>query len=149
MSVAATVSAVVTTPPLSTAADPTHETGPIFRVAHSASSAMATAVDIPKNLRGRWWTFLAIGANVDFGVLCADPITKQTPSAPTLTYGALCATGTGSTAAASETALDGVEKQVFVPTKARRIVYVSSSAPSAPASFKASLSSDQTGSQVA
>ena len=122
-------------------ADPTHEAGLVFRVAHSTSSGQATAADIPKNARGRYWDVLSVGANVQWGFLLIGD------TAPTLVYGQLSATGTGHLAAAP-TLLDSQPKAVYCPMNAVRVVFVSSAAPAAPAAFEAVVSGGKTTSQM-
>lgn len=136
--------ATVTAPPASAVADPTHQAGLIFRVAHSATSVQATAADIPKECRGRHWRLLSIGANVDWAwLLDADGIGGE-DTAPTLVYGQLSATGTGHVSAA-QTLLDSMPEHFYCPSNARGVLFISSAAPAAPNSFAASISGDQTG----
>lgn len=145
MSARLDAAATVTLPAASASADPTHQRGVIFRVAHSTSSAEATAADIPKECRGRYWRFLSLGAHVQFGwLLDADGISGE-DAAPTLVYGQLSATGTGHLAAAG-TLIDGQPDHFYCPSNARGVVFISSAAPSAPeAFFEAIVSGDKTG----
>jgi hypothetical protein len=137
--------ATVTSPAVSAAADPTHEAGVIFRVAHStAGTVNACAAPIPKNARGCHWRMLSIGANVDWGWLLDTDGVGGADTAPTLVYGQLSATGTGHLAA-QPTLLDGVPEHVYCPPNARGVIFVSSSAATAPNSFTASKSGAKTG----
>lgn len=132
----------VTSPAARSTADASHEHGLVFRVAHSTSSAQATAADIPKSARGRYWRLLSVGANVQWAwVLNADGV-GGVDTVPTLVYGQLSATGTGHLAAAG-TLVDGAERYVVCPSNAVRVVYISSSAPAAPAAFEAEVSGGQ------
>ena len=128
-------------PTLRSTADATHENGLIFRVAHSTSSGPATAADLPKNVRGRYWDVLAFGANVQWGFLLKGD------TAPTLVYGQLSATGTGHLAAAP-TLLDSQPKSVYCPQNALRVVFISSAAPGATAWFEACVSGGKTTAQM-
>ena len=137
--------AIVKSSRCSSAADATHQAGVIFRVDHSTSSAQATAADIPAECRGAYWRLLSIGANVDWGWLCDTDGVGGVDAAPTLVYGQKSATGTGHLAA-QPTLLDSVPEHVYCPPSARRLVYISSAAGTAPiASFTASWSGEKIG----
>lgn len=140
-------SATVTSPPASAVVDPTHEAGVIFRVANVTASAQATAADIPKNCRGRYWRFLTRGADVNTPVdtqwawlLDTDGI-GGADTAPTLLFNQLSATGAGSVAAAS-TLLDRTPEHIYCPRNARRVIFVSTVASGV---FEAALSGERTG----
>lgn len=139
--------ATVTAPPVSAAADPTHEAGIIFRVANNTASFQATAVDIPKNCRGRYWRLLVRGPDINTPVdvqwgwlLDADGV-GGADTAPALVINQLSATGTGNLAAA-QTLLDRTPEHVYAPRNARRLVAISSAATGF---FEASLSGERTG----
>lgn len=117
----------ITAPAGRSTADTTHEHGLVFRVANATSSGQATAADIPKSARGRYWRLLTVGANVQWcWLLDADGV-GGADTAPTLVYGQASATGTGHAAAAG-TLLDSVERYVVCPPNARRVVFISSAA---------------------
>lgn len=140
-------SATVTSPPASAVVDPTHEAGVIFRVANVTASAQATAADIPKNCRGRYWRLLTKGVDVNTPVdtqwawvLDTDGV-GGADTAPTLLINQLSATGTGSVAAA-QTLLDRTPEHIYCPRNAKRVIYVSSAASGF---FEAALSGERTG----
>lgn len=129
----------VTSPAGQSTADTTHEAGLVFRVAHSTSSGQATAADIPVSARGRYWRLLSVGANVQWCWLLDSDGVGGADTAPTLVYGQASATGTGHAAAAG-TLLDGVERYVVCPKRARRVVFISSAAPGGTTGFEAEVS---------
>lgn len=139
--------ATVIAPPASATPDPTHESGLIFRVATATSSGLATAVDIPKNCRGRYWRLLVKGPDANTPVdvqwawvLDSDGISGA-DTAPTLLFNQLSATGVGAVAAA-QTLLDRTPEHIYVPRNARRLLFVGSAATGF---FEASLSGERTG----
>lgn len=98
--------------------DATGMTGMLFRTSLDAVPALQT-VTLPKEVKGCHVTLLARGLDVQF-VVVKDGTTK-----PTLTYDALAVAGTGSTnGAAGKTALNGIEKRVFIPPDAKEIVWI-------------------------
>jgi hypothetical protein len=115
----------VTAPPARNSADPTHERGLVFRVATATSSGQATAADIPANCRGRYWRILSVGANTQWAWVCDEDGVGGVDTVPTLVYNQASATGTGHLAAAG-TLVDGVERSVWCPANARRVVFISS-----------------------
>jgi hypothetical protein len=98
--------------------DATHERNIIFRTANSAT-AVAPAVDIPSNLRGRYWRILCVGANAQFGFV------RQGDTTPAITYNATCAMGTGAVAAAP-TFVDSIPDHIFCPPDAIRYTFINS-----------------------
>ena len=140
-------SATVTSPPASAVVDPTHEAGVIFRVANATASTQATAADIPKNCRGRYWRLLVKGPDV------ATPVDTQwafvldvdgiggADTAPTLVFNALSATGAGNVTAA-QTLLDRTPEHIYCPRNAKRLIFISSVATGV---FEAALSGERTG----
>lgn len=141
--------AKVTAPACRNSADPTHQFGLIFRVANvtTAGGVQATAADIPKECRGRYWRFLTRGAtvatavDVQFAWLFDDDGVGGADTAPSLIYDQLSATGTGHLSAVI-TLLDRTPEHFHCPDKARRIVFISSAASGF---FEASLSGEKTG----
>jgi hypothetical protein len=140
-------SATVTSPPASATVDPTHEAGVVFRVANNTASGFATAVDIPKNCRGRYWRFLTRGPDVNtpvdvqWGWLFDTDGIGGVDTAPTLILNQLSVTGTGAVAA-QPTLLDRTPEHFYCPRAARRVVFISSASSGF---FEASLSGERTG----
>lgn len=119
--------AKVTSTAARSTADATHGYGVIFRLANSLSSGQATAADIPKECRGRYWRMLTVGANVQWGwLLDLDGIGGE-DAAPTLVYNQASATGTGHLAA-QPTLVDSIPEHVHCPFNARGVVFISSAA---------------------
>lgn len=116
-------------------ADATHAHGVVFSVAHSATSVTMPGT-IPVNCRGRYWRYLSMGENVQWGFVLDGN------TAPTLVYGQASALGTGHLARAP-TAVDGIPEHVFCPVNATQVVYISETA--AAGFFEAVLSGERTG----
>lgn len=115
-----TAAATVEFPTLRSTAEATHEKGLIFRTANSAS-AVAPAVDIPVNLRGRYWRILTVGANAQFGFI------RSGDTAPTVVYNQASVMATGHLAAAP-TFVDSIPEHIFCPVDAVRYTFISSAA---------------------
>jgi hypothetical protein len=139
MSALQSAALTVTAPLARSTADATHEHGLIFRVANSTSSGQATAADIPRNCRGRYWRFFTRGANVQWAFVGDEDGIGGVDTAPTLVYDQLSATGTGSAVAAG-TLVDGSPEHFYCPANARRVVFISSAATGF---FEAQLSGDK------
>lgn len=131
--------AKVIAPPARSTADGTHQHGPIFRVAHSQTSAVVTAAVIPKECRGRYWRLLSLGANVNWAWVLDEDGNGTIDTAPTLVYGQLTATGTGNAAAAG-TLLDSQPEHVWCPPNALGVVSISSAAAATGTWFEAQIS---------
>lgn len=131
-----TAAATVELPTLSNSVDATHEKNLIFRTANS-TAAVAPAVDIPKNLRGRYWRILCTGANVQFGFVLDGDTT------PAITYNAVSVMGTGAVAAAP-TFVDSIPDHIFCPVNAKRYTFINSNA-TAGGFTEACVSGEKTG----
>lgn len=109
-------------PSLRNTADPNHGHGLIFAVAHNTTGQILQT--IPDQMLGRFWTFLAVGANVQFGFV------RKGNTPPTLVYNATSTMGVGEPTRGI-TALDSQPKDVYCPFDAIAVCYVSSTVPSA------------------
>lgn len=121
---------------LVTPADATNGKGLIFRTA-SSTSAVAPAVDIPANLRGRYWRVLTVGANAQFGFVALGDTT------PTIVYNQAVVMGTGHLAGAP-TLIDSIPEHIWCPVEARRYTFISSNA-TAGGFIEACVSGEKTG----
>jgi hypothetical protein len=141
MTARADAAAYVIAPYASNVADPTHQAGLIFRVANSTAFGPATAADIPKACRGRYWRLLTIGADVQWAVLLDADGISGVDTTPTLIYNTPSITGTG-VAGAAQTLLDRTPEHYYISTRARRLIFVSSAGTGF---FEASISGERTG----
>lgn len=132
--------AKVIAPAAKNAADTTHQFGTIFRVANATSSGQATAANIPKECRGRYWRLLTVGANVQWGFVLDTDGVGGVDTVPTLVYNQASATGTGHLAS-QPTLIDSIPEHVHCPWNALRVVFISSAASG---NFEASISGERT-----
>lgn len=144
MSANLNAAAKVISPAARSTADATHGYGVIFRLANTLTSSQATAADIPKECRGRYWRLLTVGANVQWGWLLDSDGVGGEDTAPTLVYNQASATGTGHLAA-QPTLVDSIPEHVHCPWNARGVVFISSAATG---NFEASLSGESTSPKV-
>lgn len=117
-------------------ADATNNKGLIFRTANS-TSAVAPSVDIPANLRGRYWRILVVGANAQFGFVV------QGDTTPALAYNQAVVMGTGHLAGAP-TFVDSIPEHIWCPVEARRYTFICSNA-TAGGFIEACVSGEKTG----
>lgn len=113
-------------------ADATGAKGLLFRSSLAGAPAMVT-VTLPAAAKGRYLTLLAVGCNVQYGVVL-DGDTK-----PTLVYNQAVTAGTGHEAA-GQTVVDGVAKDIELPDTAKELVFMWGAA-TANATFEGCISS--------
>jgi hypothetical protein len=112
--------------------DATGAKGLLFRSSLAGSPAMVT-VTLPAAAKGKYLTLLAVGCNVQYGVVL-DGDTK-----PTLVYNQAVTAGTGHEAA-GQTVVDSIAAPIQLPDNAKELVFMWAAA-TAGATFEGCISS--------